>query len=96
MFGKIKLANFVGLGTMPQKAATAWGAMENSGMCGAEYKPILYCGEQEVKGTNYWFIVEQTLVYTTAERRLFKLAINYFNGKYTPVLESFEEIEFGI
>lgn len=90
MFGQIKLAEFKGLTTMPQKAASAWSAFETSGLVGASYKPLLYVGEQAVKGINYWFICEETLITREPERHLVALAINEFGDEYELVPGSIE------
>ena len=96
MLGKIELANFEGLAQMPQEAASAWAELDCSGLVGASYKPLLYCGSQQVKGVLHWFIAEQTIMNATMERRIIKLAINSFDGKYTVIPHSFKEIEFGL
>ena len=81
MFGQICLEGFVGLTSMPQKAASAWtGAFED--LVGAEYKPLLFYATQFVKGVNYFFIAEQTLITNPPIRRLVKVIINEFDGKY--------------
>lgn len=90
MLGSINLENFTGLTTMPQKAASAWTAAEY--LNGAKYKPLLFVGTQIVKGTNYWFIAEQSFSITTPERRIVKLAVNEFDGKYTVVDGSIDVI----
>ncbi|MBR3499048.1 MAG: hypothetical protein IKO05_08660 [Selenomonadaceae bacterium] len=72
MFGKLNLEEFTGLTSMPQRAASAWsGACE--GLVGAT---------QPVKGVNYYFIAEQTLTTHPIIRRVVKLVINEFEGKY--------------
>jgi len=90
MFGKIQLEEFKGITTMPQNAASAFSAIE--GLVGATYKPLLYLGKQIVKGTNYYFVAEQTIVTSPLIRRVVKLAINEFDGKYELVPESVEDI----
>lgn len=90
MFGKIELENFVGLSSMPQKAASAWSIL--SDLVGASYKPLLYCGKQVVKGTNHYFIAELTLAIARPERHIVLLAINEYGGKYELVKESIEVI----
>ena len=91
MFGSIEFENFEGLTKMPQKAASAWsGAM--LGLVGVDYKPLVYVGTQPVKGTNYHFIVEQTLMTYPIVRRIATLAINEFEGKYTIVPDSIKTI----
>lgn len=82
MFGQIKLEHFTGLASMPQKAATAWAGAFTAGLVGAEYKPLLFYGTQEVHGKNYFFIAEQTLVTNPPIRRLVKLIINELDGEY--------------
>ena len=94
MLGKIELANFEGLTKMPQEAASAWAEIEQLEMTGAVYKPLLYCGSQQVKGINHWFIAEQTLITKASERRLVKLAINAFDGKFTIIPHSLQVIDF--
>jgi len=91
--GGIKFEEFKGLTAMPQKAASAWsGGVEQKGLVGASYKPVLYVGEQLVKGTNYHFIAEQTLVLREPETHLVKMAINEFNGEYSIVKGSIVRI----
>lgn len=93
MLGQIELVDFNGLDMtkMPQRVASAWSVV-NDGMTGASYKPLLYGGEQVVRGINHWFIAEQTLVTATSERHLVKLAVNEFNGEYSLVNKSIERI----
>jgi hypothetical protein len=90
MVGNIELARFDGLTKLPQPAATAWSAMD--GIMSAGYKPLIYLGEQVVKGVNYWFIAEQTLTTHPPIRRVVKLAINGFDGQYKLVSGSIEVI----
>ena len=52
---------------------------------GAEHKPILELGTQIVKGTNYYFIAEQTLILATPQRHIVLIVVNEFEGKYTTV-----------
>ena len=47
--GGITLAEQRGLYSMPQKAASAWCAVED--IIGASYKPLVFVGTQIVKGT---------------------------------------------
>ncbi len=70
-------------GKMPQKYASAWTAVE--GIVGASYKPLLTVAKQQSKGTNYWFIAEQTLMTATPEKHIVTIAINEFEGNYTIV-----------
>ncbi len=80
MLGGIQLEEQKGLTSMPQKAASAWVAIEG-GIVGAGYKPLLYVGSQVVKGINHWFIAEQTLILAQPERHIVKIAVNEFNQK---------------
>lgn len=92
MLGQIELQVLTDLTKMPQKVASAASAIENSGLTGASYKPLMYCGEQPVRGTNYWFIAEQTLITAVPERHVVKLAVNEFNGEFALVGNSIERI----
>lgn len=92
MLGQIELQILTDLTKVPQHVASAMAAIENSGLVGASYKPLIYGGSQPVRGTNYWFIAEQTLVTATPERHLVKLAVNEFNGEYALVNKSIERI----
>lgn len=78
LLGGIQLEEFKGLDKMPQKAASAWVAVEG-GYTGAGYKPLIYVGSQVTKGITHWFIAEQTLILATPERHIVKLAVNEFN-----------------
>ena len=89
MFGKINLENFDAC-KLPQKAASAWSAVEN--LIGATYKPLLYLGEQVVNGTNYYFIAEQTLMTNPLIRRVIKFAIYEHNGEYEMLDKSIMQI----
>ena len=90
MFGKIEFEEFEGLTKMPQKAASAWSAVD--GIIGASYKPLLFIGEQVARGTNYWFIAEQTLITATPTKHIVTIAINEFGGIYTIVPSGIEVI----
>lgn len=92
MFGQIEIQILTDLTKAPQHVASAMSVIENSGLTGASYKPLIYCGAQPVRGTNHWFIAEQTLVTATPEKHLVKLAVNEFNGDYALVNKSIERI----
>lgn len=88
MFGQIQLANFEGLGKMPQDIASAASAAEtsDSGMTGApHYKPVFFCGVRLVHGVNYVFIAEKTQAVNPPLRKLVIIEVNCFNGKYEMV-----------
>ena len=59
--------------------------IENPALVGASYKVLMYVGDQLVRGKNYWFIAEQTLITKTPEKHVVTLAINEFEGNYTLV-----------
>ena len=44
------------------------------------------------KGTNYWFIAEQTLVTNPPVKHIVTIAINEFNGVYAILPSSIEVI----
>lgn len=90
MLGKIEFEEFAGLTDMPQRAASAWSAMETGGLVGASYKPLLYVGTQIVKGVNHWFIAEQTLITNPPVKHIVAIAVNEFNGVYAIVPGSIE------
>ena len=91
LLGGITFEDFKGLTTMPQKAASAWVAVDGS-IVGADYKPLLYVGSQITKGVTYWFIAEQTLILAEPQRHIVKIAVNEFNGNYKIVPHSIEVI----
>ena len=80
-FGAIEVLEQQGLTKMPQEAASAWSAFDGT-MTGAGYKPIAYIGKQLVKGVNYVFLAEQTLITANPERHIVVVTINEFNGNY--------------
>lgn len=83
ILGEIEFEPFEGLTKMPQGFASAWSKAEET--TGASYKPLMCVGKQIAKGTNYWFIAEQTLILATPEKHIVTIAINEFSGNYTPV-----------
>lgn len=90
VLGQIELAPIQPLTSMSQEAASAWSAV--SELVGARYEPLLYLGKQHVRGTNYWFVAEQTFITATPERHIVKLAVNVFNGAAAVVPHSIEVI----
>lgn len=80
ILGAIEFELFKGLTEMPQGHASAWDGVKK--LTGASYKPLLCVGKQKVKGTNYWFIAEQTMSTKDFEKHLVILAINEFEGNY--------------
>ena len=92
MMGAIEYNIITDLSQLPQRIATAASAIETAEFTGASYKPIMYVGAQPVRGTNYWFICEQTFATTHAEKHIVKLAVNEFQGFCELVLNSVERI----
>lgn len=90
MFGKIELEQFEGLEFMPEDYALAWQGLE--GIVGAQYKPLLCLGKQIVRGVNYYFLAEQTIITHPISRRVVTLIINEFQGNYTLVHDSVEVV----
>ena len=82
--GGIEVAEQQGLTKMPQQAASAWSAFDGS-IVGAGYKPIAFVGTQIVKGLNFVFLAEQTLMTNPISRHIVLVTINNFDGKYTTV-----------
>ncbi|MBR0288923.1 MAG: hypothetical protein IJQ82_08085 [Selenomonadaceae bacterium] len=85
MTGTIQFANFAGIGNPPQRIASAASAIETAGLMGASYKPILFVGTQIAGGVNYWFFAEQTLKTNPLKKRIVKMAVNEFQGKFEVV-----------
>ena len=90
MVGNIQLENFKGLTSMPQKAASAFSAVDK--LIGAKYVPLVYVGSQLVHGVNYYFIAEQTLMTAGKERNIVVLCVNESGGKYFVVPHSIQKI----
>lgn len=91
-FGQIQLAQFTET-KLPQKPQSAWtGVFEDPKFTGANFKPLMYLGEQPVHGTLYWYIVEETIPYRYEIRHVVKLAILELEGEYKLVKESITDI----
>ena len=90
LFGGIRLAENFSATKMPQGAASAWTVLDSLEFTGAGYKPLLYVGDQQVNGVNYWFIAEQTVVYKEVERHIVKLAVREFKQKIEGKDDEFE------
>ena len=91
MFGGLTIAEQKGLTSMPQKAASAWIAVEG-GIVGASYKPLVFVGTQVAKGITHWFIAEQTFITAEPERHIVKIAVNEFDDEFKLVPHSIEKI----
>ncbi len=92
MLGKINLNVITDLTKLPQKQASAMATIENPELVGASYKPIMYIGDQIVRGINYWFIVEQTLTTRDFDKHLVLVAVNEFEGEFEIVKSSIVKI----
>ena len=92
MLGGIEFKATTNLTKLPQKVATALATLENPELVGAGYKGLMYVGKQVVKGVNYWFIAEQTLITRDAEKHIVKVAVNDFKGKMEIAAGSIETI----
>ena len=92
MVGAIEFNVITDMTKLPQKVASAASAIETAGLVGASYKPIVFCGTQLVRGTNYLFIAEQTLVTATPTKRVVSLKVNEFQGKFELVKDSIKVI----
>ena len=80
MPGGWKLADFEAAG-LPERAASAFTAVTMD-LVGATYIPVLYCGQQTVKGYNYMILCEQKLSDQEGTRHLVQMIINEFQGEY--------------
>ena len=92
--GAIEFNIITDMTKLPQKIASAAAAIENAGLMGASYKPILFVGTQTVRGINYWFFAEQTLVTNPPQKRIVKLAVNEFQGKFEIAEKTIKVINF--
>ena len=88
--GGYEFEDLKGLTSMPQRAASAWAKVDE--LIGAEYKPLLYCGRQLVRGTNHLFIAEQTIMSIGQEKRIVAIVVNEFNGVFDIVKDKFQII----
>ena len=80
--GSVEIIEQQGLTKMPQEAASAWSAFDGA-IVGAGYKPIAFVGTQVVKGINYVFIAEQTLITNPISRHIVLVKVNNFDGNYS-------------
>ena len=90
MAGAIQFEIFKGLTSMPQKAASAWAKVDE--LVGADYLPLLYVGTQVVRGLNHWFIAQVTTIAAKPEKKIVKLEVNEFQGKFELVTNKTETI----
>ena len=92
MLGKIKFNFITDLSKLPQKVASAMSEIESPALVGANYNPLMYVGDQLVRGTNYWFIAEQTLTTREFDKHLVLIAVNEFENKFEIVPSSIMRI----
>lgn len=90
LLGGISLNIITDLTKLPQKVASAASVVEDPEMTGASYKVLMYAGESAVKGTNYHFIAEQTLMIREPVKHIVKIAVNEYKGRYEIVKGSIE------
>lgn len=88
LLGGIELDIITDLTKLPQKVASAMSEIESNEMVGASYKPLIYLGTQPVRGINYWFIAEQTLMTADFDKHIVTIAVNEFGGEYEIVKSS--------
>lgn len=60
---------------LPEKLATGFSEVV-SGLVGATYVPVLFCGTQIVNGTNYMLICKQTLVTREPQEHLVQMVLH--------------------
>ena len=82
MLGKIEMNIITDLSKLPQKIATAMGTIENPDLVGSSFKAVMYVGSQPVRGTNYWFIAEETLTTANFDKHLVLMAVNEYENEY--------------
>ena len=92
MLGKINFNIITDLTKLPQKVASAMSEIENPEVVGAGYRVLMYVGDQLVRGTNYWFIAEQTLTTRDFEKHLVLIAVNEFENKFEIIRPSIVRI----
>ena len=88
ILGGITLEVSTDLTKLPQKVASAMSAIEKPELVGANYKPLMYIGWQNVRGTNYWFIAKQTLMTRNLDEHIVTIAVNEYDGEYEIVKSS--------
>lgn len=88
MVGGIEFKIITDLTKLPQSVASAMSELENKDRVGATFKPLVYVGSQVVRGINYWFIAEETLITANFDKRVVTIAVNEFGGEYEIVKSS--------
>lgn len=90
--GGIELNVTTDLNKLPQKAASSLSLIEDKERVGATFKCLVYVGKQVVRGTNYWFIAEETRMTANMDKHIVTIAVNEFEGKYEIVKSSIIDI----
>ena len=80
--GGIEVVERQAMTKFPQEAASAWSYFDGA-IVGAGYKPIAFVGTQVVKGVNYVFLAEQTMITNPISRHIVLVKINNFDGNYS-------------
>lgn len=70
--------------SLPEIVATGFATVTRD-LVGASYLPVLYVGEQVVKGINYMIICKQTLSDKSATEHIVKMVINSFQNDWSIV-----------
>lgn len=86
--GGIELDIITDLKKLPQKVASAESFIETEERVGATFKPLIYLGTQCVRGINYWFIAEETMMTANMDKHIVTIAANEFEGEYEIVKSS--------
>lgn len=82
LLGGLEVNIITDLSKLPQPIASAASALENTEIVGVGYKPLIYLGKHIVKGVNYCFIAEQTLITREPIKHIVIIEVNEFNGEY--------------
>lgn len=91
-FGAIEYDIITDMTQLPQRIASASATIENAGLVGASYKPIIYFGAQITRSVKYWFFAEQTLITNPPQKRIVKMAVIEVQGKFEIVKDSIKVI----
>ncbi|MBQ9486826.1 MAG: hypothetical protein IJU91_03355 [Selenomonadaceae bacterium] len=88
LFGEIEISATTDLTKLPQKAASSLAVIEDKERVGARFKCLAYVGKQVVRGTNYWFIAEETMMTAGMTKHIVAIAVNEYQGEYEIVKSS--------
>ena len=93
LFGGINFRDF-DAENGPAEAKKAWAGVQ--GWTGSSFKPVAFLGDQPCKGTNYWFLAEETVNCNPVQKKMVVFAINGFQDHYAIVPSSIHEVKFEI